>query len=644
MDWGRYDNDGPDGVPNSGDDDGFVDVLSVIHPTRGGECGGAGGGDRIWSHRWSLSAPFGVAYQTASPRTGGGVIRIDDYTIQPAVACSGGGLSEIGVFAHELGHAFGLPDLYDTDGGHSGAGSWDLMSSGSWGCAGDTPESPCHMGAWSKAALGWVEVVTLAPDTDAGALTLPPVATTDTVFRIDAQDGSGEYFLLENRQRVGFDVGLHEEGLLVWQVDSALVASLWAANRVNAGQHMGVRLRQADGEQDLDVGRGRGDAGDPFPGSTGNVAFHTASVPSSRTFPGEPSGLTVTEIAPVGDDVSLRVTTRRSTLTVRAEGTAGSDGLFTVDGADAGSAPVTITAYPFVEHTLEVVSGELVAPGERRPFLEWSDDATAPRARTVLSPVADTQVTARFGGTQYELALTVSGGVQGIEPASITSQPASDDLWFDAGTDVLLTAVPRTGFAFDGWSGALSGQANPAAFTMSTPISAGADFRQIFAVEEAAVALPAATPLRLQLESVEGAAPVRWRVVDGGLPAGVGLTEAGLLVGASLDLGSFRVTVEAVDASGLPATADVTFDFARPSIPVERLVATFLLGGQALEVPEIEMLNRQGNRYGTYDLGDLRAWLLADPGLPLSAGLHLAPDGALQGTLVLSPAAPGGSR
>ena len=35
IDWGQFDNDGPDGIPNSGDDDGFVDVLAVMHPTPG---------------------------------------------------------------------------------------------------------------------------------------------------------------------------------------------------------------------------------------------------------------------------------------------------------------------------------------------------------------------------------------------------------------------------------------------------------------------------------------------------------------------------------------------------------------------------------------------------------------------------------
>ena len=35
VDWGQYDSDGPDGLPNSGDVDGFVDVLAVMHPTAG---------------------------------------------------------------------------------------------------------------------------------------------------------------------------------------------------------------------------------------------------------------------------------------------------------------------------------------------------------------------------------------------------------------------------------------------------------------------------------------------------------------------------------------------------------------------------------------------------------------------------------
>ena len=158
VDWGLYDNDGPDGISNSGDDDGFVDVVAVIHPTAGGECGGPNSPDRIWSHRWSLSAAVDTTFVTTTGRVGApGFIKVDDYVIQPSLSCSGGALSPIGVFTHELGHAFGLPDLYDTDtsnGKHAGAGNWELMASGSWGCDNASPSTPCHMGAWSKEVLG----------------------------------------------------------------------------------------------------------------------------------------------------------------------------------------------------------------------------------------------------------------------------------------------------------------------------------------------------------------------------------------------------------------------------------------------------------------------------------------------------------
>jgi len=247
VDWGAYDNDGLDGFPNSGDDDGYVDALAVMHPTRGAECGGTGLASRIWAHKWTLAEASGSGpYVTSSPRTGGGVIRIDDYFVQGVVSCNGSSLNEIGVFTHETGHAFGLPDLYDTRQSgprHNGAGSWDLMATGTWGCNNNTPQRPCHLGAWSKAMLGWVTVTTLPPDTDMGTLTLPPVETSGTVYRADAGDGSGEYFLLENRQRIGYDQGLWSEGLLVWQIDANALATRWPSNIVNAFSHMAVWLR-----------------------------------------------------------------------------------------------------------------------------------------------------------------------------------------------------------------------------------------------------------------------------------------------------------------------------------------------------------------------------------------------------------------
>ncbi len=154
VDFGTFDNDGPDGIPNSGDDDGFVDVVAIVHPEIGGECGN----NNLWSHSavvtlWPEFA--GQPWTSNDARVGGGFIRILDYTMEPARGSTDGcgtGVVEIGVFAHELGHAFGLPDLYDTSYYTVGIGDWGLMGSGNW----NTPPNPAHMTAWSKSQLGWI--------------------------------------------------------------------------------------------------------------------------------------------------------------------------------------------------------------------------------------------------------------------------------------------------------------------------------------------------------------------------------------------------------------------------------------------------------------------------------------------------------
>lgn len=643
IDWGPYDNDGPDGIPNSGDDDGYVDILAVVHPTRGAECGGSGSDDRIWSHRWSLSGAITDAgpYETGTRSAKGGFILVDDYIIQPAISCEHAGLNEIGVFTHELGHAFGLPDLYDTCSSsslcpedttsHSGAGVWDLMAAGTWGCDDASPEKPCHMGAWTKAALGWVDVVVLGPDTDHGTVSVPPVETSGTVYRVDANDGSGEYFLLENRRRIGFDANLLGEGLLVWQIDPDWVEERWATNRVNANAHQGVWLRQADGRNDLGRGAGRGDGGDPFPGASVNTAFHATTTPAAVSFGGGVTGVTLVDIQASQEDMTLRASTRFTTVRLEAQGTDGTDGIFTLDGQAVDPPSTTFASAPFTTRSVEAAAGEAVGPGERRPFLEWLDDTSAHRLRTLVTPMTDTSLVARYGGIQVELALTTTGGVGSVEPGGFESDPPSDDFWFELGAEVTLRAVPRTGFSFLAWSGALAGQANPASVTMDVPRSAGAEFEMIYGIPDQALEFPGATPLHIELRVEHGVEPVRWRVLSGALPTGVRLSREGVLSGAALRMGSFPVTLEAVDARGLPASTTVEVRVSAPALTIEQLTSPFLLSGEPLTDAQINFLNLQGNGIAPYDIGDFRAWVLADPTLPLSGAVQ----GVVRRTLVL---------
>ena len=263
LDFSQFDNDGADGIPDSGDDDGFVDFVAIVYalPCRSNQRAGA-----IWPHRAAM-APF----ETSDIAHNGNRIKVADYVILPAVDQPSCGAMHIGVLAHETGHALGLPDLYDYDGSSQGIGAWGLMGTGSHG----TRYSPAHLSAWEKEQLGWVRVSWVKSNTPISA---PAVEREPMVYRYDLPSGSGEYLLFENRQKIGSDKFLPGHGLLAWRVDPER-AELGAWNTDE--RRAAVALIQADGRDDL-AQDGRADATDPFPGALGERLFRVGDVPTLR--------------------------------------------------------------------------------------------------------------------------------------------------------------------------------------------------------------------------------------------------------------------------------------------------------------------------------------------------------------------------
>lgn len=277
IDFTQYDNDGDDGVPNSGDDDGRVDATFFVHSGRGGETGGPS----IWSHRWVYSSASGTGapYMTNDIGFNGQPIQIQDYIMQPAVAGGSqgnGGLIEIGVFSHEFGHALGLPDLYDTDYSSNGLGSWCLMASGSW----SSPSSPVHMSAWCKEMLGWTIPIVLGQNEQ--NVEIPNAEEHSFAIKLwthgqidpfigsysGGQDVGQEYYLIENRQRIGSEQFLPGTGLVIWHVDNALTSN-------SDENHRMVDIKAADGHIN------GSNAGDSWPGMTNNRNFDYETEPSS---------------------------------------------------------------------------------------------------------------------------------------------------------------------------------------------------------------------------------------------------------------------------------------------------------------------------------------------------------------------------
>lgn len=265
VDFSQFDNDGPDGIPNSGDDDGVVDAIFVVHAGPGRET--TGSDNDIHSHAWSMVNAPAVDGVTAY-----------GYCMEPDDG-------KRGVFGHEFGHVLGLPDLYDTDYSSSGVGDWCMMSFGSWGGGGLTPT---HFLSWCKSKLDFLDPV--SPLANQNGASLPQVETSPTAFALwTGGYPDRQYFTVENRQRVGSDVSLPGSGLVICHIDENQDGNTNEA-------HPLVAIEQADGLNELAAG-GASDTGDPWPGSANNRNFTDTSIPNARDYENQPTQVGVRNIS-----------------------------------------------------------------------------------------------------------------------------------------------------------------------------------------------------------------------------------------------------------------------------------------------------------------------------------------------------------
>lgn len=197
VDFSNYDNDG----------DGYIDGLHIIFAGHGEEAGASA--DHIWSHKSNIwNAP---TYNNTV---------VDVYSCSPECSGnSGNNMTHIGVVCHELGHVFGAPDYYDTDysgsgGEFPGLGEWDIMSGGSWNFSG---AAPAHHNPYTKIYVyKWATCNTITAT--AAQYILDPVAmTNDDFYRVNTST-NGDFFLIENRQKIKWDKGIPGHGMLVYHV------------------------------------------------------------------------------------------------------------------------------------------------------------------------------------------------------------------------------------------------------------------------------------------------------------------------------------------------------------------------------------------------------------------------------------------
>lgn len=242
--------------------DGYIDNIYFFYAGKGEA--DSGDGNAIWPHSayYSDMAKDAGLSETSLKLNG---VEVGNYTCSNEI---NGTLitpqpAGIGTFVHEFGHVLGLADHYDVNSGMTtfAPGSFDTMAQASYNNNGNTPAA---FSAYERACLGWLDLTVLKDGVDSLNV-LPDLNDSNKAYVVPVGGTDDEeYFIMENRQKKGWDAFIPGHGMLLWHIDYD--AKAWEKNELNiTGTHQRVDIVEADNKLSDNTR-----AGDPFPG-TSNV-------------------------------------------------------------------------------------------------------------------------------------------------------------------------------------------------------------------------------------------------------------------------------------------------------------------------------------------------------------------------------------
>lgn len=290
IDFSVYDNNG----------DGLVDNVHIIYAGYGEEAGASS--DAIWAHEYprriNLKNEVGYSFEgySCSPELRGN---------------SGSNITHIGVICHELGHALGAMDYYDTNygtgGEYAGTGKWDIMAGGSWNDEGRTP--PNFNPYVRSTVFGWNSQTVLGSNQQ---ITLPCMEFDNPeqsiIYRVETGK-SGDYFLLENRQQHGFDAALPGAGLMIYHVHSD-IDRYTSTNTINATSPQGLYPVCASYSEPSKRKYGNINSAEcPFPGSKNVREFTPTTSPAAIAWNGSAAKVSISHITLNSSEGSISFTT-----------------------------------------------------------------------------------------------------------------------------------------------------------------------------------------------------------------------------------------------------------------------------------------------------------------------------------------------
>ena len=232
-----HDSYGADFSLYDSNNDGKVDWVVILYAGKGEASGGDA--NTIWPHQYDLSYT-GMAFQLDGKT-------VDHYCCLNEINYNSK-RDGIGTFCHEFSHVMGLPDFYATnEASHRTLNSWDIMDYGPYNNNGNTPP---NYSAYERWFMGWITPTLI---NTACSVELPPLYTSKAACLITA-NGSNisnilspnpkTFYLLENRQKTGWDKYLQGSGMMVTKVQWD--KTKWEGNTVNnTSSKLGVDIIEA---------------------------------------------------------------------------------------------------------------------------------------------------------------------------------------------------------------------------------------------------------------------------------------------------------------------------------------------------------------------------------------------------------------
>ena len=408
------------------------DYFVFVHSGNGEES--SGNKTDVWS----------VAYlgeATVIAGSGGNGRTLTKFDIVPETEAAGS--VPLGVYCHELGLLFGLPDMYDTRTGKSTTGRWELMDEGLWN--GNPPGStPAELSSWSRIRLGWLSPgnVITCDESAAELAVISPLERmpgNDTITTGIIMVSNHDFYLFEDRQSLGDDAALPDHGIVGYHINDNEFTFSTVENSANRSAfHLGDLAT---------INQVRAKVVAAYSDGSFLVGFGTLS--DTPTEAG--SALTIN----VTPKLSVNIVVNNQTWTT-----------------DPTSGQVTIPVpYANVTYNLRLPQNVDVQPGVRAEFQAWSDGTNT--SSRIIRAASNVTLTATY---KRQFLITV---------ASQHGTPSGSG-WHDESSQVQVSVQSPvngtigTRYMFSGWTGDYNGTDDPTTFQATQPMNITASWRTQF--------------------------------------------------------------------------------------------------------------------------------------------------------------------